>query len=129
MTLSLTNRIKDIMYYMGMFLIGLWVFSTAKCKDGNTPDITYRSRAGGPYVGLIENNTDTVYLYHGVDGEKIDTILPKSTNQLYLRKIDTLDIVVANYLGRSLTVDAATSIKEIFFRITNELRTDSTLRK
>lgn len=54
-----------------------------------------------------------------------DTTKPKMNNQLYLRKIDTLNVIMDNYLGHSLTVDVMSQLKTIFFRITNELKSDT----
>lgn len=104
---------KDILFYLLMGVIALFVY--AKGCSNTVPSKEYRlnprtaARAFAPL--------------------SMDTTKPKVINPLYLRKLDTLDLVIQNYLGKSLSVDNSETLKQIFFRITHELRTDTTLRK
>lgn len=136
MTLSLTNRVKNLKLLFLFIRILLFcclmdvffpkIYATG-CNNHNF-DVTTSASMG---EGIKFDNEDTVYIMHSLPPYKIDTILPtkKTINPLYLKKIDTLDIIISNYLGHGMMVDQAEQVKQIFFRITKELRTDTTLRK
>ncbi len=146
MNLALTNRVK-IDLVSPFILIGLFAIASLvikSCQSDNGFRVEHSARMGGGFVPDTNNHRGT-YTSLIVDAHRnsvydkweYDTIYPPKTtpqikvsfSQLYLKKLDTLNLIVNNYLGSSLTVDNANQLKQIFFRITNELRNDTTHAK
>jgi hypothetical protein len=114
-TLLLTNRFKINHDRIAKNIFNGYVFLIAfvavlavlgKCNHQDIPDVVYKARS---FLPITSDTTKPMQM-------------KPIFSQLYYRKIDTLDMITGTYLGKSLSVDASDQLKQIFFRITRELR-------
>ncbi len=153
MNLSLTNNdwgfIRTSIAIVCIIFSGYILLTTRSCQSDNGFRVEHSARMGGGGLVNVFHDTSSgdgvknIWTMNGTSlkylsekyGITVDTT-PKHTSyiqvkpiDLYFRKIDTLNIIVNNYLGKSLTVDQSDNLKQIFFRITNELKSDTTHAK
>jgi len=114
------TKLSNVLDYVIIGLIALIVFKLSTCK--HEPRVVSND-------GIEWDAAKVGFLLSDTTKPNYTPQLKVTFSQLYLRKIDTLDMITNQYLGHSLSLDQSDQLKAIFFRITRELKTDTTHAK